>query len=100
METAGERPPRTMGILRDNIQPTDFADADCRVTEWVPFSGYGGINAYRIWVCKCTNHWFQRHEWAREGSNQTDIDEWIYSGYDTRRQWTGYWEPAPDMSEI
>lgn len=89
-----------MALLRDNLQPTDFADADCRVTEWVPFDGHGGITGYRIWMCKCTHHWFQRHEWAVEGKNQTRIDDWIYSGYDWRRTWTGDWLPAPDVRDL
>lgn len=87
-----------MPLLRDNLQPTDFADADCRVTEWMPF-GHAGAEAYRIWMCRCTHHWFQRHEWSYEGRNQTQIDDWIYSGYDPRRQWAGHYKLAPDLRD-
>lgn len=77
-----------MAILRDNLEPTDFADADCRVTDWQDFeSGRdAGPIAYRIWICKCTNHWFQRHEWQYAGRNSTEIEQWLYSGYYPRKQ--------------
>lgn len=87
-------------LLRDNLQPTDFADSDCRVTDWVPFDGHGGVNAYRIWVCRCTHHWFQRHEWAKTGANQTEINEWIYNGYFPRRVFDAHFKPAPDMRDL
>lgn len=73
-----------MGVLRDNLQPTDFADAVCRVSNWTPHPYYG-FSHVRVWLCKCGNHWFQRHEWARRDANQTDLDEWIYSGYSASR---------------
>lgn len=80
-----------MGVLRDNLQPTDFADAVCRVSQWTPFKHYG-YTANRVWLCKCGGHWFQRHEWAEEGRNATQIDEWIYAGFSLTRtfgpQWT------------
>lgn len=73
-----------MGVLRDNLQPTDFADAVCRVSDWTPHPYYG-LKEVRVWLCKCGSHWFQRHEWAREGVNSTELDEWIYSGYSNTR---------------
>lgn len=87
-------------LLRDNLQPTDFADADCRVTDWVPFEGHGGCNGYRIWVCKCTYHWFQRHEWSFEGRNQTEMGERLYTGHHHRRQHEQQYKPAPDTRDI
>lgn len=89
-------------LLKKNFEPTDFADADCRVTEWYDWTYFDGeIGAYRIWICKCGNgHWFQRHEWRYDRRNQTDIDGWIYSGYFPRREWRGHFDPAPDMREI
>ncbi len=74
-----------MGLLRDNLQPTDFADAVCKVTDWNPFDGYTA-EGYRIWVCRCGFHWFQRHEWLIKGKNQTQLDEWIYNGMNRTRQ--------------
>lgn len=68
------------GLLRDNLQPTDFANADCRVTDWMPF-GHHGCPAYRVWRCLCGGHQFQRHEWQREGANSTQVDDWIYTGF-------------------
>jgi hypothetical protein len=89
-----------MGLLRDNLQPTDFADADCRVTDWTPFKGYNGCNAYRLWMCKCTHHWFQRHEWAYEGRNQTEMDEWLYVGYHHRKEHAPHYKTAPDVRDL
>lgn len=73
-----------MGVLRDNLEPTDFADAVCRVTDWHPHPHFG-MTAYRIWLCNNSGHWFQRHEWAVEGRNQTRLDEWLYSGFSKTR---------------
>jgi hypothetical protein len=85
-----------MSLLRNNFQPTDFADADCRVTEWNKFDGYNGVNGYRIWVCKCGGgYWFQRHEWTREGRNSSEMDDWIFSSYSPYRKWGGHYLPAP-----
>jgi len=89
-----------MGILRDNLQPTDFADADCRVTEWYDFDGHIA-NGYRIWLCKCGGgYWFQRHEWTRPGKNSTEMDGWIFSGYWPRRMWDAHYKPASESEEI
>ena len=74
-----------MGVLRDNLQPTDFADAECRVSNWTPHPYYG-LKEVRIWLCKCGPHWFQRHEWARDGLNSTELDEWIYAGFSNTRK--------------
>lgn len=73
-----------MGVLRDNLEPTDFADAVCKVSEWKRFGHYG-YTANRVWLCKCGGHWFQRHEWIEEGRNATKIDEWIYAGFSLTR---------------
>lgn len=66
----------TRQLLKRGLQPTDFADSDCRVSEWREFLHYG-IKAYRVWVCRSGMFWFQRHEWQREGRNQTELDPWI-----------------------
>lgn len=79
-----------MGVLRDNLEPTDFADAVCRVTDWRPYPYYG-MTAYRIWTCNNSGHWFQRHEWAVDGRNQTSLDEWLYTGFSKTRKFN----PAP-----
>lgn len=88
-------------LLKKSFEPTDFSDADCRVTRWMPFKGHDDVNGYRIWVCKCGNgYWFQRHEWSREGKNQTDIDDWLFVGYSPRRAWDDHYEPAPDLTGL
>lgn len=81
-------------MLRGNLQPTDFADAEVRVSDWRDFP-HQSCKAYRVWVCRCTNWWFQRHEWAMEGRNSTQMDEWILSGYWPRRQWEPHLKAAP-----
>lgn len=81
-------------MLRDNLQPTDFADAEVRVTDWRDYPHYGNT-AYRIWECRCTNWWFQRHEWAKEGRNSTDVEDWILQGYYPRKQFDAHMKPAP-----
>lgn len=86
-------------LLRDNLQPTDFADADCRTTGWVHF-GHHGMRAYRIWECKCSSYWFQRHEWQPESGNQTRMDEWIFAGYFPHRRWQPHMRPAPREDDI
>jgi hypothetical protein len=73
-----------MGVLRDNLEPTDFADAVCRVSPWHPFGHYG-YSENRVWLCRCGGHWFQRHEWAQDGKNHTQTDPWIYVGYSLTR---------------
>lgn len=72
-----------MPLLRDNLQPTDFADAVCKVTEWNQYTPdfAPDLKAYRIWICNCGNHWFSRHEWEYNGRNQTKMDDWLYSGF-------------------
>jgi hypothetical protein len=87
-------------LLRDNLQPTDFADAEVRVSDWVAVEGKPGwegkmVEGYRVWECRCSNWWFLRHEWARPGRNSTEIDPWILSGYWPRRQWAAHMTPAP-----
>lgn len=82
-------------MLRDNLQPTDFADAEVRVGEWWHSDFYGGANACRVWVCRCTNWWFQRHEWSFNDRNSTQIDPWILYGYYPRKQWEPHFKPAP-----
>lgn len=82
------------GPLRDNLQPTDFADADCRVTPWVDFNDYG-YSAYRVWECRCGAYWFQRHEWAKDGANSTKLEDWIFSGYSPRRVFDAHFGHAP-----
>lgn len=78
-----------MGVLRDNLQPTDFADAVCKVSGWTahPYYGYESV---RVWLCKCGNHWFQRHEWAKAGVNSTELDEWIYAGFSNTRKFPAH----------
>ena len=73
-----------MGVLRDNLEPTDFADAVCRVSPWRDF-GHSGYSAVRVWLCRCGGHWFQRHEYAEEGKNQPRVDPWLYTGYSLSR---------------
>ena len=62
----------------DGLEPTDFAGAVCKVTEWYEFKHHGA-KAYRIWKCRNGMHWFTRHEWQIEGRNSTQLDDWIYS---------------------
>lgn len=82
-------------LLKNSLEPTDFADADCRVTRWMPFDGEVA-NGYRIWVCCCgRGYWFQRHEWSKEGINSTQMDDWIFSGYSPFRRWGTHYLPAP-----
>lgn len=83
-------------ILKNNMQPTDFADADCRLTDWMDFNAYG-YRSYRIWLCKAGNHWFERHEWLREGKNDTSLDEWLYRGicYSDLFQGGSFVHPVP-----
>ena len=89
-----------MPLLKKNLEPTDFADADCRVTEFIPYAGT--INdSYRIWLCRCGGgYWFQRHEWTRPGANQTIMDDWIFSGYSPYRRFPGHVTPAPNTDDL
>jgi hypothetical protein len=84
--------------LRDNLQPTDFAEADCRVSPWSEFR-YHNCVAVRVWVCKVGNYWFQRHEWQIEGKNATQLDDWIFSGYRHGKSHAPHMLPAPDLCE-
>lgn len=84
-----------MPLLRDNLQPTDFADAIVRVTPITPFEGFNGCNAFRIWMVKCTHHWFQRHEWFYEGRNQSEIDDWIYVGHHLHKRFPDHMIDPP-----
>ena len=81
-------------MLRGNLQPTDFADAEVRVSDWHDFN-HSGCTAYRVWVCRCSSWWFQRHEWAIDGRNSTRLDEWILNGYWPHRQWQSHLKAAP-----
>lgn len=85
-------------LLKKNLEPTDFTDADCRVSSWVPYSGpAASVTGYRVWVCKCGGgYWFQRHEWTKEGRNSTELDQWIFSGYSPFRRWGTHYQPAPE----
>jgi hypothetical protein len=78
-----------MGVLRDNLEPTDFADAVCRVSDWKEF-GHHGYSAVRVWLCRCGFHWFQRHEWAEDGRNQTRVDPWLYTGFSNTRKFPSH----------
>jgi hypothetical protein len=84
-------------LLKKNLEPTDFADADCRVSGWTPYSGPAtSVTGYRVWICRCGGgYWFQRHEWSKEGRNSTEMDGWIFSGYSPYRRWGNHYLPAP-----
>jgi len=87
-------------LLKKNIEPTDFADADCRVTIWKPFDAFN-TNGVRIWVCKCGNgYWFQRHEWSKPNANETEMDDWIFAGFSPFRKWPEHMIPAPNMDDV
>lgn len=82
--------------LKDNLEPTDFINADCRLTDWLDFAAHG-IRSYRIWLCQVGNHWFQRHEWLHDGKNETQLDDWIYRGIISSDLFAGggFVHPAP-----
>ncbi|QIG67421.1 hypothetical protein EVB39_092 [Rhizobium phage RHph_TM3_3_9] len=82
-------------MLKNNLEPTDFADSEVRVTEIMPFDGHGGAVAYRIWICRCTHHWFQRHEWFYEDRNQSEFDKWIYNGHHYRKEFDKHLIESP-----
>lgn len=92
-------------LLKGNLQPTDFADAECKVSPWVWVEGRPewanspDIKGYRIWVCRCSAYWFQRHEWARSGRNSTEMQEWIFSGYRPYGRFDPHMLPAPTEDE-
>lgn len=88
--------------LKGNMQPTDFADADCRVSPWVWVTGWDHapwIKGYRIWVCRCSAFWFQRHEWARSDRNSTELDDWIFTGHRHSGTFAPHMLPAPTEDE-
>jgi hypothetical protein len=86
-------------LLRDNLQPTDFADAVVRVSDWHHADFYTAT-AVRVWICKCSAHWFQRHEWQAKGRNETTLDDWIYSGYYPHKRWPEHYKPAPQEDKL
>lgn len=89
-----------MPLLKKNFEPTDFADAECRVTGFAPFESPHAV-AYRIWVCRCgEGYWFQRHEWAKEGRNSTEMGEWLFTGYSPRRAFPAHMIDAPELEDI
>lgn len=63
-------------MLKRGLEPTDFLDSEVRVTEWYDFES-ADCRAYRIWICRAGIFWFQRHEWLRNGKNQSDMQPWI-----------------------
>lgn len=87
-------------MFKKHLEPTDFADSDCRVTDWLGHGDWHGKEMrYRIWVCKVgKGHWFQRHEWWETGKNSTEVQDWIYSGYHPSRQFEEGDMPAPDLA--
>ena len=92
-------------LLRDNLQPTDFADAEVRVSRWVetaalPSWADSTVSAYRVWECRCTHYWFQRHEWMKVGANASDMDGWIFAGYFPRRQFSPHMTTAPNLEDV
>ncbi len=73
-----DRPRHTKsGLFKKALEPMDFANCDCRVTEWHQFDEK---KRNRIWLCNVDNHLFQRHEWMETGQNQNHFDKWIYVG--------------------
>lgn len=88
-----------MSPLKGNLQPTDFADSEVRVGNW-HYADFYNANACRVWICRCTNWWFQRHEWAHEGRNSTTMDPWILSGYWPNRKWPAHMQPAPEDYDL
>ena len=86
-------------LIRDNFQPTDFADAEVRVSDWHE-ADYYTHGAVRVWVCRCTNYWFHRHEWKPKQGNQTTMDDWVFYGYYPRKAWAPHMKPAPNMEDI
>lgn len=73
-------------MLRDGLQPTDFADAKVGVSAWRPFEHYGKT-AVRVWTCRTNGWWFHQHEWAIAGKNSTEKDGWILYGYYPLKKW-------------
>ena len=86
-------------LLKGNLQPTDFADSECRVSPWVWVS-WEAASGYRVWSCRCSGFWFQRHEWARPGRNSTEVEPWIFSGYHPHRRFEAHLIPAPPEDDL
>ena len=61
-------------ILRDSLQPTDFADSDHRVSSWYFADFAGTATGCRVHMVRTGGHWFQRHE--------------CHTPAGTRRRWT------------
>ncbi len=79
--------------IKRSLQPTDFADSEVRLSDW-HYDDFYGCKAVRVWQCKCTNHWFQRHEWMPKTGNETKMDEWIYSGYYRDKEFRSHMKPV------
>lgn len=86
-------------LLKKNLEPTDFADAECRVSEWKDYPHFNMVSM-RVWVCRCTAHWFHRHEWLAEGENQSRLDDWQYYGYFPHKRWEPHLKPAPNTDDL
>lgn len=77
-------------MFKKDLEPTDFAESELRVTKWCDFSpDYAPyLKQYRIWVCRVgRGYWFQRHEWSRSDRNSTDLEKWIFYGYYPLKKW-------------
>lgn len=74
---------RARSLFKKHLEPTDFLDSECRLTEWLTFprkpSEVHCASAYRVWVCRVGRHWFQRHEWQYDDRNSTQLDDWLYT---------------------
>lgn len=87
------------GLLRDSLQPTDFADADHRVGNWYFADFYGPVTGCRVHMVRTGGHWFQRHEWSRLDRNSTDLDDWLYLGHRPFKPWPTHFVPYADDAE-
>jgi hypothetical protein len=47
------------GLLRDSLEPTDFADSDHRVGNWYHADFPGTATACRVHMVRTGGHWFQ-----------------------------------------
>ena len=83
-------------ILRDSLQPTDFADSDHRVSSWYFADFAGTATGCRVHMVRTGGHWFQRHEWSHTGRNSTTLDDWLYLGHRPGRQWPGGYQKYSD----
>lgn len=82
-------------MLKRNLDPRDFLDSEARFTEWKEHGHYG-FRAYRVWICRSGMFWFQRHEWLREGANQSELEPWIQTPI---KSFGGATLPAPEEDE-